>query len=220
MRCWSRCSTGEQVAGAFCLGGRSWCCTAICWLLVTCVLGMRLCAPVAGDGAAGGCVQHGSRASRGPALLSSICISPDPLASPTLAPPRSYDDPEIALQCGQMFRDCIRHEAVARLVLDSHIFPAMFGKLELSNFEVASGERRGQGRRHCKLEGWRLASPSAIRLCRRAYIVGGQGFAGDALLNGCPKPAYPLWSRRVQHVQGPAHAAQAPGSPLFGGQLH
>ena len=53
----------------------------------------------------------------------------------------SYDDPEIALQCGQMFRDCIRHEAVARLVLDSHIFPAMFGKLELSNFEVASGEQ-------------------------------------------------------------------------------
>ncbi|PRW33057.1 Degreening-related dee76 [Chlorella sorokiniana] len=49
-----------------------------------------------------------------------------------------YDDPEIALQCGQMFRDCIRHEPVARLVLDSHIFPAMFGKLELSNFEVAS----------------------------------------------------------------------------------
>ncbi len=40
-----------------------------------------------------------------------------------------------------MLRDCIRHEAVARLVLDSHIFPAMFGKLELSNFEVASGER-------------------------------------------------------------------------------
>lgn len=49
-----------------------------------------------------------------------------------------YEDPEIALQCGQMFRDCIRHEPVARLVLESHIFTDMFGKLELSNFEVAS----------------------------------------------------------------------------------
>ena len=52
----------------------------------------------------------------------------------------SYDDAEIALQCGQMFRDCIRHEAVAGLVLSSHLFTDMFGKLELSNFEVASGE--------------------------------------------------------------------------------
>ena len=105
-------------------------------------------------------------------------LSPDPLAAPTPAPSRSYDDPEIALQCGQMFRDCIRHEAVARLVLDSHIFPAMFGKLELSNFEVASGELHGQGRRHCKLEGRRhcklegrrLASPSAAGLCRACSV--------------------------------------------------
>ena len=52
---------------------------------------------------------------------------------------RRYDDAEIALQCGQMLRDCIRHDAVARLVLESHIFTDMFGKLEMTNFEVASG---------------------------------------------------------------------------------
>lgn len=71
------------------------------------------------------------------------------LARWTLLPTRSYEDPEIALQCGQMFRDCIRHEPVARLVLESHIFTDMFGKLELSNFEVASGglsESRGRGK--------------------------------------------------------------------------
>lgn len=40
-----------------------------------------------------------------------------------------------------MFRDCIRHEPVARLVLESHLFPDMYAKLELGNFEVASGAR-------------------------------------------------------------------------------
>ncbi|PSC72997.1 Calcium-binding 39 [Micractinium conductrix] len=49
-----------------------------------------------------------------------------------------YDDAEVALQCGAMFRDCIRHEPVARLVLESPLFPEMFSNLELSNFEVAS----------------------------------------------------------------------------------
>ncbi len=53
-----------------------------------------------------------------------------------------YDDPEIALHCGAMFRDCIRHEPVARLVLESTIFTDMFGRLEMSNFEVASGALR------------------------------------------------------------------------------
>ncbi len=73
-----------------------------------------------------------------------------------MLPARSYEDPEIALQCGQMFRDCIRHEPVARLVLESHIFTDMFGKLELSNFEVASGglsDSRGWGEwRHYKAQ--------------------------------------------------------------------
>ena len=55
---------------------------------------------------------------------------------------RSYDDAEVALQCGAMFRDCIRHEPVARLVLESPLFPEMFSNLELSNFEVASGAAR------------------------------------------------------------------------------
>lgn len=52
---------------------------------------------------------------------------PTPLLNlkPPLLPACSYDDPEIALQCGLMFRDCIRHEVVARLVLESHIFTDM-----------------------------------------------------------------------------------------------
>lgn len=50
----------------------------------------------------------------------------------------NYTDPEVALNCGQMFRDCIRHEKVARLVLNSEIFHEMFDRLELNNFEIAS----------------------------------------------------------------------------------
>eukprot|EP00887_Chlorella_sp_A99_P007196 scaffold2.g7196.t1 len=50
----------------------------------------------------------------------------------------NYTDPEVALNCGAMLRDCIRHEAGARLVLNSDIFPDMFDRLELNNFEIAS----------------------------------------------------------------------------------
>lgn len=68
-----------------------------------------------------------------------------------------------------MFRDCIRHEAVARLVLESTIFTEMFGQLEMSNFEVASGarpgscgERGGSGRAE---EGRRPAPPACAAGC-------------------------------------------------------
>jgi calcium binding protein 39 len=49
-----------------------------------------------------------------------------------------YDDSEIALDCGEMLRDCIRHEKIADMVLNSAIFEEMFDKVELSNFEIAS----------------------------------------------------------------------------------
>lgn len=49
-----------------------------------------------------------------------------------------YADTEIALNCGAMFRDCIRHDAIAKIVLESAIFQELFDKLELSNFEIAS----------------------------------------------------------------------------------
>ena len=64
-----------------------------------------------------------------------------PAPPPHPPPHSSYDDAEVALNCGAMLRDCTRHEAIARAVLESEMFPEMFDKLELSNFEVASGER-------------------------------------------------------------------------------
>lgn len=50
-----------------------------------------------------------------------------------------YNTADIALCCGQMFRECIRHEEIARLVLnDPELFSNLFAKLELAEFEIAS----------------------------------------------------------------------------------
>eukprot|EP00877_Chromochloris_zofingiensis_P008074 jgi/Chrzof1/351/Cz01g12170.t1 len=49
-----------------------------------------------------------------------------------------YDDPSIALNCGSMYRDCVRDETLAKLVLASPNFMDLFDKLEVPNFEVAS----------------------------------------------------------------------------------
>ena len=50
-----------------------------------------------------------------------------------------YENQEVALGCGQMFRECIRHEEIARLVLnDPELFSNLFAKLELEEFEIAS----------------------------------------------------------------------------------
>mmetsp|Transcript_11561 Transcript_11561/g.34696 ORF Transcript_11561/g.34696 Transcript_11561/m.34696 type:complete len:336 (+) Transcript_11561:410-1417(+) len=49
-----------------------------------------------------------------------------------------YSDPEIALNCGSILRDCIRHEKIAGLVLEGSEFQKFFDYVEVANFEVAS----------------------------------------------------------------------------------
>ena len=50
-----------------------------------------------------------------------------------------YKEPEIALVSGLMLRECIRHEAIAELILHSaDLFPELFDKLEIEEFEIAS----------------------------------------------------------------------------------
>ncbi|XP_039250009.1 calcium-binding protein 39-like [Styela clava] len=49
-----------------------------------------------------------------------------------------YESPDIALQCGQMLRECLRHEPLAKLVLDSDLFYKFFNYVEVSTFDIAS----------------------------------------------------------------------------------
>eukprot|EP00164_Ancoracysta_twista_P004470 GFYU01006032.1.p1 GENE.GFYU01006032.1~~GFYU01006032.1.p1 ORF type:complete len:342 (+),score=61.60 GFYU01006032.1:260-1285(+) len=49
-----------------------------------------------------------------------------------------YDNPAIALNCGSMLRECIRHENLTRILLYSTQFFQFFRYVELSNFDVAS----------------------------------------------------------------------------------
>uniref|UniRef100_A0A7S0RI09 Calcium-binding protein 39 n=1 Tax=Chlamydomonas leiostraca TaxID=1034604 RepID=A0A7S0RI09_9CHLO len=50
-----------------------------------------------------------------------------------------FEDTSIALNCGQMLRDCIRDEAVAKSLLDNKpMFMEFFEKVEVANFEIAS----------------------------------------------------------------------------------
>ena len=64
--------------------------------------------------------------------------SPSPPPPLPLPPPPSYDNPEIALNCGTMLRECIRYEPLARLVLYSEHFIKFFGFVEMSTFDIAS----------------------------------------------------------------------------------
>lgn len=50
----------------------------------------------------------------------------------------SYESPEVALNCGMMLRECLRHEPLARTVLFSEDFYRFFGYVELSTFDIAS----------------------------------------------------------------------------------
>ncbi len=45
---------------------------------------------------------------------------------------------EVALNCGAMLRECVKHEQLARLVLAGDEFYRFFQYVELSNFDVAS----------------------------------------------------------------------------------
>ncbi|KAJ3056826.1 mo25 protein [Rhizophlyctis rosea] len=49
-----------------------------------------------------------------------------------------YENQEIALNCGMILRECVRHESLARSVLESPHFWKLFNYVELSTFDVAS----------------------------------------------------------------------------------
>lgn len=49
-----------------------------------------------------------------------------------------YNNPEIALNCGMMLRECIRYESLARSVLMSNNFYNFFTYVEMSTFDIAS----------------------------------------------------------------------------------
>ncbi|CAI0560003.1 unnamed protein product [Linum tenue] len=50
----------------------------------------------------------------------------------------SYDSKDIALNCGQMLRECIKFPTLAKYILDSACFELFFKFVELPNFDVAS----------------------------------------------------------------------------------
>ncbi|KAG0172904.1 mo25 protein [Apophysomyces sp. BC1034] len=49
-----------------------------------------------------------------------------------------YEQPEVALNCGLILRECFRHEALAKLVLYSPRFYVFFEYVEMSTFDIAS----------------------------------------------------------------------------------
>ncbi len=50
----------------------------------------------------------------------------------------SYEQPDIALNCGTMLRESIRHEALAKIILESPEFYKFFDYVELATFDIAS----------------------------------------------------------------------------------
>uniref|UniRef100_A0A8C0S517 Calcium binding protein 39 like n=1 Tax=Canis lupus familiaris TaxID=9615 RepID=A0A8C0S517_CANLF len=51
---------------------------------------------------------------------------------------KGYEAPQIALRCGIMLRECIRHEPLAKIILFSSQFRDFFKYVELSTFDIAS----------------------------------------------------------------------------------
>ena len=49
-----------------------------------------------------------------------------------------YESPEIALNCGIMLRECVRHEPLAKITLWSEQFYDFFRYVEMSTFDIAS----------------------------------------------------------------------------------
>ena len=49
-----------------------------------------------------------------------------------------YDTHEVALNCGVMLRECIRHESLARIILKDDRFYKFFEYVEMSTFDIAS----------------------------------------------------------------------------------
>ena len=50
----------------------------------------------------------------------------------------SYEDPEVALTCGVMLRESVKHEPLAKIVLESPEFFTFFRYVEVSTFDIAS----------------------------------------------------------------------------------
>lgn len=51
---------------------------------------------------------------------------------------RSYETPQVALNCGIMLRECIRYELLAKVLLQSQHFHDFFDYVEMSTFDIAS----------------------------------------------------------------------------------
>ncbi|XP_019938080.1 calcium binding protein 39, like 1 [Paralichthys olivaceus] len=51
---------------------------------------------------------------------------------------KGYESAEVALNCGMMLRECLRHEPLARTVLLSEDFYCFFHYVDLSTFDIAS----------------------------------------------------------------------------------
>jgi len=49
-----------------------------------------------------------------------------------------YQTPEMALHYGTMLRECIRHQSIARYVLESEHMKKFFGYIQLPNFDIAA----------------------------------------------------------------------------------
>lgn len=49
-----------------------------------------------------------------------------------------YEHPDIALNCGLILRECLRHEALAKIYLYSPDFYLFFEYVEMSTFDIAS----------------------------------------------------------------------------------
>uniref|UniRef100_A0A0K0EE37 Calcium-binding protein 39-like n=1 Tax=Strongyloides stercoralis TaxID=6248 RepID=A0A0K0EE37_STRER len=51
---------------------------------------------------------------------------------------KGYESPDIAISCGSMIRECIRHEHLAKIILYSDNFYDFFQYVEVSSFDIAS----------------------------------------------------------------------------------
>ncbi|KAF2285694.1 hypothetical protein GH714_007174 [Hevea brasiliensis] len=49
-----------------------------------------------------------------------------------------YEDPDLALHYGGMLRECIRHQSIARYVLESEHIKKFFNYIQLPNFDIAA----------------------------------------------------------------------------------
>ena len=51
---------------------------------------------------------------------------------------RGYEHKEVALNCGAMLRECVRYEALAKILLQSEQFYDFFKYVQVDTFDIAS----------------------------------------------------------------------------------